>query len=328
MEENSILKILIVSIIDPNAIRKLQEQHDVICNFGPTTEMIKNLIVDREILIFRSGVKITAEVLESAPNLKLIIRAGSGIDNLDMGYVFQRGLELIRIPGPGAQAVAEMSFALLLALSRNLLEADRLMRQGRWAKSDLTGYLMKGKTLGIIGLGNIGTRVAELGISWGMKVIGCVEFPTPKRKVDMKKKGIRLSNFDAVIKFADYVSIHVPLKESTRNLINSDVLTRMKKRSYLVNLGRGGVVDEVGLLKELTSKEKIHGAALDVHTNEGDGKISPLAALSNVILTPHIGATTVDSQREIGDQIIEIVNSIETDSIQALDVSLMFARGA
>jgi phosphoglycerate dehydrogenase-like enzyme len=144
----------------------------------------------------------------------------------------------------------------------------------------------------------------------------------------MKKKGIRLSNFDAVIKFADYVSIHVPLKESTRNLINSDVLTRMKKRSYLVNLGRGGVVDEVGLLKELTSKEKIHGAALDVHTNEGDGKISPLAALSNVILTPHIGATTVDSQREIGDQIIEIVNSIETDSIQALDVSLMFARGA
>jgi phosphoglycerate dehydrogenase-like enzyme len=322
------MKILIASSIDQEAIEKLKDQHDVICNFEATKEMMKKSIADREILIFRSGVKISAEVMECAPNLKLIIRAGSGIDNLDVRYILRRGIELVRIPGQSARAVAEMSFALLLALSRNLLEADRLMRQGKWAKYKLSGYLLKGKTLGIIGLGNIGLSVAHLGLRWGMKVIGCVEFPTQARTVEIYKRGIRLVDFKEVIALADYVSIHVPIKESTRNLINGDVLASMKSGSYIVNLARGGVVDEVALLKELRNGKRLRGAALDVHAKEGHGTMSPLAALSNVILTPHIGAMTLESQHKVGRQIIKIVQSVGTDTIQAPNVSSMYASVA
>jgi phosphoglycerate dehydrogenase-like enzyme len=272
-------------------------------------------LADCEVLIFRSGVSITAEVMEAAPNLRLLLRAGSGCDNLDMDYVKQRGLRLVRVPGPGAQAVAEMSFAFMLALSRNLQEADRLTRQGRWAKYELKGYLLNGKCLGVIGLGNIGSRVGETGVAWGMNVIGCVEHPSPERAAQMREKGIQLADLDEVASTGDYLSIHVPLQDSTRNLIDEYVLARTKPGAYLVNLARGGVVDEQALYRALTRNGGLRGAALDVHLDEGEGKISPLAGLPNVILTPHIGAMTVDSQREIGLQILEVVNGLQEEGL-------------
>ena len=303
------MKILVASPIDPDAIEGLRGCHEVVCAFHQADDTLRTLIKDCEVLVFRSGVDISADFMECAPDLKLLIRAGSGLDNLDVDYARRRGLELARIPQPGAQAVAEMSFALMLALSRNLFEADRSMRQGRWAKHELTGYLLKGKVLGIIGVGNIGTRVAEMGVSWGLEVIGCVEHHSAERVARLSQKSIRLLDFDEVIPAADYVSVHVPLKESTRNLINADVLSRMKTGSYLINLARGGIVDEVALHRELSNGGRLRGAALDVHKEEGEGKLSPLAGLSNVILTPHIGAMAVDVQREIGRRILEIVDS-------------------
>jgi D-3-phosphoglycerate dehydrogenase len=309
LEKDRIVKILIASPIDPDAIGKLREQHHVVCAFDAAAEVLQTLIQDRELLIFRSGVDITAEVMECAPNLKWLIRAGCGLDNLDVAYVRRRGLELARIPGPGAQAVAEMSFTFMLALSRSLLDADRSMRQGRWAKYEFAGSLLTGKALGIVGVGNTGTRVAEVGVAWGMEVIGCVEHASPARAAKLGDKGIRLTGFDEVMSVADYVSVHVPLKDSTRNLINAGVLSRMKPGSFLINLGRGGVVDEQALYEALTKGGRLRGAALDVHEEEGEGKMSPLAGLSNVILTPHIGATVVGTQRQIGRRIIEMVDS-------------------
>lgn len=305
------MRILIASPIFRDSIEKLEQEHDVVCAFNKNTDELKELIKDREVLIFRSGVDINAEVMAKAPDLKLLIRGGSGIDNLDLDYTHKRGLELIRIPGPGARAVAEMSFALILGLARNILVADGLLRMGKWAKHELTGHLLAGKVLGIVGAGNIGSQVGQLGAAWGMEVLGCVD-PSLNIELGLHENGIRMTMFDEVLAKADFLSIHVPLTKETRNLINEDALALMKQGSFLVNLARGGVVDEMALYKELING-RLSGAALDVHEQEGDGKISPLAELPNVILTPHIGASTIDSQRVIGETIIESISTFSKE---------------
>ena len=309
------MKILIASSIDADAIERLKEHHQVVCAFRDVREeMIRTLMSDCEILVFRSGIAISAQLMQCAPDLKLLIRAGSGLDNLDFEYVQQRGLKLVRIPQPGARAVAELTFAFMLALSRCLFEADRSMRESRWAKDELNGHLLFGKTLGIVGVGSVGGCVADLGVGWGMKVIGCVEHPSPTRTQKFREKGIQIVGFDQVLAEADYLSVHVPLKENTRLLIRAAELSLMKPGSYLVNLARGGVVDELALREALTVGGRLRGAALDVHEKEGEGRLSPLAGLSKVILTPHTGAMTVDTQAEIGRRVVEAVSSFAADN--------------
>jgi phosphoglycerate dehydrogenase-like enzyme len=311
------MKILIVSPVDQAAINKLQEDHDVLCAFNPHDGLLQSLIKDREVLVFRSGVSITRTLLAGAPNLRLLVRAGCGLDNLDLPYISNRGIKLSRIPEPAAQAVAELTFALMLALARNLREADTTLRQGHWAKHELVGHRLRGKILGIVGTGNIGTRVGQLGAALGMQPIGCVEHPCPACATRLRGKGIVLKDFDVVVSQADFLSIHVPLKESTYNLVDSRALARMKPGAFLINMARGGVVDEDALYEMLVQGSRLRGAALDVHKHEGEGKVSPLAALPNVLLTPHIGSSTVDTQREIGRRVVEIINSFAAEDTEA-----------
>jgi D-3-phosphoglycerate dehydrogenase / 2-oxoglutarate reductase len=313
------MKILIASKIYPDAIEKLKENHEVVCAFGAEKEVLKSLIRDCEILILRSGVDISAEVMAASAALRLLIRAGSGVDNIDLDYVNQHGLRLIRIPGPGAKAVAELSFAMMLALARNLLEADRLTRQGHWAKHEMTGYLLTGKRLGVLGAGNIGSLVGRLGVAWGMEVLACVEHSSPERAKQFEQEAIRLTTCEEVIAKSDFISIHIPLKASTRNFINQEALAHVKPGAFLVNMARGGIVDEMTLYYAL-KEGRLGGAALDVHQAEGEGKVSPLAEFKNVILTPHIGASTFDSQREIGQIVLE---TIETFVAEQSSVSLL-----
>ncbi len=308
------MRILLASSIDAEAVERLKEHHEVVCAFRDgTEEMLRTLIRDCDVLVFRSGVGISAQTMACAPDLKLLVRAGSGLDNLDLNYVQHRGLQLVRISQPGARAVAEMAFAFMLALSRRLLEADRSMRESRWAKHELAGHLLYGKTLGIVGVGNIGSSVADMGIAWGMNVVGCVEHPSPERVQQFRERGIRILEFAQVLAEADYVCIHVPLKENTRFLIRSAELARMKSGSYLINLARGGIVDEQALYEALTAGGRLRGAALDVHDQECEGRLSPLAGLPNVILTPHIGAMAVDTQREIGRRVVEAISAFAAD---------------
>lgn len=311
------MNILIASSIDSETIEALSAQHNVFCAFNASEEVLKSRIKDCGILICRSGVQITGEVMACAPNLKLLIRAGSGLDNIDMDYVRSHDIRMIRIPGPGARAVAEMTFALMLAVARNVLEADRLLRQGHWAKREMTGYSLNGKILGIIGAGNIGSRVGQMGAAWDMEVIGCVEYPSPAVAADLREDGIRLVDCNEVLARSDFLCLHVPLHASTRHLINAEVLARMKHGAFLINLARGGVVDEVALHKAL-AEGHLRGAALDVHEREGDGKLSPLAALPNVILTPHIGANTFDAQRQIGEIVIEAIDQFMAEPTAVL----------
>ncbi len=307
------MRLLIASPIDQGAMEKLEGQHNVVTAFKTSREELKRLVRDREAFIFRSGIQIDAELMSLAPELKLLIRAGSGVDNLDLDYANQHGIQLVRIPEPGAKAVAEMTFALMLALSRNLIAANASMQQAKWEKYQMVGYLLNGKTLGLIGAGNIGARVGRMAAAWGMEVIAYDTEPSPEFLRQRAAEQIRLTSFEEVIRSADYVSIHTPLGESTRYLFDREVIARMKPGAFLINIARGGVVDEKALLESLTHGGPLRGAALDVHEQEGEGKLSPLAGLPNVILTPHIGASTFDSQREIGYQIVEAVNSFEKD---------------
>lgn len=302
------MKVLIVSPVSNHAVEELREQHEVLVAFNAPQEEIKEKIEGCDVLVFRSGPDINAEVMSCAPTLSLLVRAGSGLDNLDLEYIQRNGILLRRIERPGARAVAELSFACMLGLARQIRKADSLLRRGRWAKHELTGYLLSGKTLGIYGAGNIGTEVGRMGAAWGMEVIGCVREPSADRARSFERNGIRLTNPEEVLSKSDFVSLHVPLQPSTRKLIDERALARMKPTAFLINLARGGVVDEQALLRALQEK-RIAGAGVDVHEREGEGHISPLAELDNVILTPHIGAGTVDTQFAIGEEIISIITA-------------------
>ena len=311
------MRVLVASEISHDALGGLRSEHDVIYMPGSCEDELALSNVDRECLVFRSGVQITEGVLAAAPDLRLIVRAGSGYDNIDLGHLSNRRIRVVRIPGPGAKAVAELSFALMLALARQLFWADRHWRSGHWVKSEIAGRLLTGRVLGVVGAGNIGTRTGELGAAWGMSVLGCVRRPSSAVADRLSASGITLASLDEVLTRADFVSVHVPLDDSTRNLLNAETLRLMKRGSYLVNLSRGGVVDEDALRRILESGH-LAGAALDVHEREGEGQVSDLAGLESVILTPHIGASTIDTQNEIGESILRSIARYEHEPVQLL----------
>lgn len=304
------MRILIASQIAPEALATLEARHDVRIALGASEADLSAAAVDREAIVFRSGVSIGPGVL-AAPDLRLLVRAGSGLDNLDLATVRERGIELVRIPGPGAQAVAELTFGLMIALARSIVLADRHLRNAHWAKSELVGYNLRGKRLGVVGLGSIGTRVATLGLAWGMRPIGVVAHPSEERARSFAAQGVDLADLDRVLEESDFISLHVPLDDATRGMIGADQLARIKPGAFLVNIARGGVVDEAALLGALQPGGRLRGAALDVHVAEGEGRRSPLADLPNVVLTPHIGAQTIDAQEEIGREVVAIIDRFD-----------------
>ena len=308
------MKILLASPIDPGTVDILSESYDVV-RPAATADALKEAIADREVVVLRSGVMLSADVLAAAPGLKLLVRAGAGLDNIDLDQARAQGLRVVKIPGMSAPPVAEFTFALLLALARKVTLADRLLRQGHWPKPTLGGPLLHGKTLGVVGAGNIGGLVGQMGAAWGMRAIGCVANPNDTIAQQLLGRGVRLTDFDEVLTTSDFLCLHTPLDESTRHLIGSDALSRMKPGSLLVNVARGGVVDEAALLEALTDGDTVVGAALDVHEIEGEGTRSRFAELDNVVLTPHIGAMALDSQHLIGERIVELVRAYDNGKL-------------
>jgi D-3-phosphoglycerate dehydrogenase / 2-oxoglutarate reductase len=301
------MRILLLSPIDAEAIDVLGRSHQVSTAFNPDPKSLAALVHDKDVVVFRSGVALGGELIRDAHQLRLLIRAGSGLDNIDLEEVRRRRIRLVRIPGPGAQAVAEMTFALLLDIARRVSLADRSVRQARWPKPKLIGSLTSGKTLGVVGVGNIGTRVGEVGARWGMRVVGCVEHPSPQRAERFASRGITLMDLDEVAAEADFLSIHVPLKDSTRYLIDAKVLARMKPGAYVINIARGGILDEEALSISLDAG-RLAGAALDVHEEEGEGVLPQLARHQNVVLTPHIGAMAAETQEQIGRRVLRLID--------------------
>jgi len=300
------MQILVLSRVHEDALRRLEQEHEVIREFAPTQAELPALAQSCDVLVLRSGVEVNASTLAAATNLRLVIRAGSGTDNIDLAEAARRDVRVVTIPEPGGKAVAEMAFALMLALARNVVEADRNLRSGHWCKHELTGRSLGGKTLGVLGAGNIGSRVGRLGAAWGMRVLGVVDRPTRSIVQQLQQQSIQVVSTEGLLDQSDFVSVHVPLTDRTRHLIDATALARMKPGSFLVNLARGGVVDEEALRVALV-EGRLGGAALDVHAAEGEGKVSPLAGLPNVVLTPHIGAGTAEAQAEIGERVLALV---------------------
>jgi D-3-phosphoglycerate dehydrogenase / 2-oxoglutarate reductase len=309
--------ILLASPIDIAAAAVLAERHDVVSPTIAGQEGFEAELGSCEVLVVRSGVTMSADVLSRAPDLGLVVRAGSGLDNLDLDYLSSRGIRLVRIPGPGARAVAELTFGLILAAARRIAEADRQVRAGSWRKHELAGPLLEGKTLGIIGAGSIGSTVGRLGVAWGMRVVGCIDEGDEVSRARLEGTGIELVDLDAVLETADILTIHVPLLPSTRHLVNDEALARLKPGSIVINAARGGVLDEAALYEALASGH-LAGAGLDVHEQEGGGVVPRLADLPNVVLTPHIGAMASDSQRQIGARAVELINAFERGDLETV----------
>jgi phosphoglycerate dehydrogenase-like enzyme len=195
---------------------------------------------------------------------------------------------------------------LIIGLSRRICEADASVRKGHWPKHQLSGRLLAGKVLGVVGAGRIGRRVGEIGGLLGMRVLACVERATIETRSDFADRGITLTDFDSVIEQSDILTIHTPLNDGTCHLINAHRIRRMKRGAFLVNTSRGGVVDEQAVESALRDGQ-LAGVALDVHKEEGEGVVSPLACYPNVILTPHIGGMAVESQTMIGQRAAELI---------------------
>lgn len=310
------MRILLASPIDPGTVSLLEQRYDVTKTHKPAAAELKQAIADRETLILRSGVDITSGVMDSAGDLRLILRAGSGVDNIDVDHARRRDIRVVRIPGMSAPPVAEFTFALRLRAARKVTYADRLLRQGHWPKPQLGGPLLAGKTLGVMGAGNIGSLVGQMGAAWGMEVLGSVAAPNDKVAEGLRRRGITLADNERVLTDSDFLCLHVPLEETTRHMIGRDELARMKPGSILVNVARGGVVDEAALYDALSSGSTVAGAALDVHEVEGEGTVSRLAELDNVVLTPHIGAMALDSQRLIGDRLVQLLDAHQRGELE------------
>lgn len=307
------MRVLLASPIDAHTTDALRDRHELV---EAGSADLRTAIADAEIVVLRSGPMLSDDVLAAAPSLRVVVRAGSGLDNIDLDSARARGVRVIRIAGMSAPPVAELTFALLLSLARNVTRADRLLRQGHWPKPELGGPLLRGKTLGVVGAGNIGGLVGQMGYAWGMHVIGCVARPSKALGEQLAQRGMTLTDFDTVVEQSDFMTLHVPLDPVTHHLVDADVLDRMRPGSLLVNMARGGVVDEKSLHEALTRGDTLAGAALDVHEAEGEGTISPLAELPNVVLTPHIGAMAVDSQRLIGARVLELVEACQQERLE------------
>lgn len=266
-------------------------------------------------LMVRSRTKATKEVVEAgaAGNLKVIGRAGIGVDNIDIETAAKNGIKVVNSPTGATASVAELAVGHIIALSRHITKADKTMKQGKWEKKNLKGTELGDKTLGLIGTGNIGKYTAKLAMCFGMKVIGFDPF-IPKE--DMKKSNIeKVEKLDDLMAKSDYISLHIPHTEKTHHIVNSEMISKMKKNSYIINCARGGTVDEKSLYNAIKDGE-IAGAALDVFESEPP-KSNPLFELDNVILTPHVGANTKEGQIKAGTvcakQILMVLDGDEPD---------------
>ena len=275
-----------------------------------TPDQIKEKISNFDIVVVRSRTKITKEMIERADKCKIIARVGVGLDNIDVGAAKTKEIRVINAVEGAMNAVAELVLGLMLSLAREIPRADREIRNGKWLKKELMGTELSGKYLGIVGLGNIGKKLAKHARALNMNVIGYDVIPIPE---DFSREvGLIKADLDTLISSADYISFHVPFTESTHHLVNSQLLAKMKKNACLINTSRGEIIDENALYDAL-KEGKIAGAALDVFESE-PATGNKLVTLPNVICTPHIGAQTKEAQalaaNVIAEKIIMILRGV------------------
>jgi D-3-phosphoglycerate dehydrogenase len=294
-------KVLISDKMDPNAARIFTEMGcDVDVITGETPEQLIARIGDYDGLAIRSSTKVTKEILDAATNLKVIGRAGIGVDNVDIPYASGKGVVVMNTPFGNSITTAEHAIAMMFALARQIPEANAQTQAGLWPKNGFMGVEVTGKTLGLIGAGNIGSIVAARAIGLRMKVVAFDPFLSPERAVEL---GIEKVELDELLARADFITLHTPLTDQTRNILSKENIAKTKKGVRIINCARGGLIDEAAL-KEAMDSGQVAGAALDVFQTE-PAKESPLFGTPNFICTPHLGASTTEAQVNVALQVAE-----------------------
>jgi D-3-phosphoglycerate dehydrogenase len=301
------MRILVCDPIPEEGIEKLKQAgFEVDVNPTITPEQLTKIVSNYDVLIVRSRTKVTKEIIEAGRRLRVIGRAGAGLDNIDLETAKQRGITVLSTPEALTEAVAELTIGLIISLARSIPLADRTLKEGKWIKKKLVGWQLEGKTLGTIGLGKIGERVARMAKALGMKILIREIIPlSPELLKELETEVVPLKE---LLQRSDVITLHVPLTSQTYHMIGAKEFQLMKNGAFLVNTSRGAIVDEKPLLIALKSG-KIGGAALDVYEVEPPRDLE-LVKLPNVVCTAHIGAQTKEAQNAAASMIAEkIINS-------------------
>lgn len=299
-------KVLVSDPIDQVGIDILSQVAQVDVKIGLPPEDLVRIMPEYDALMIRSGTQVTKKMIEAGINLKIIGRAGVGVDNVDVPAATRQGIVVVNSPEGNTIAAAEHAIAMMLALSRYIPDANQSVKSGKWDRKSFTGVEVYKKTLGVVGLGKIGSHVAAVAKAMGMKLLAYDPFISVERADELD---CRLVDLDMLFREADYITLHIPKTPETTHLINADALAKMKPTVRIINCARGGIIDEQALA-EAVKQGKIGGAALDVFETEPLGD-SPLKSLSkNAILTPHLGASTAEAQVNVAIDVAEQIRDV------------------
>ena len=298
------LKVLVSDPIADEGIDILRREFlvDVATELSP--DELKRKIPGYDALLVRSQTQVTGDVIEAGNRLKIIGRAGVGVDNIDVAAATKRGVIVVNAPEGNTISAAEHTIAMILAISRKIPDAHRSLSSRKWERKKFMGVELRGKTLGIVGIGRVGAEVAKRAISFEMELLAYDPFISSEKAVEL---GVKLTNIDEIISKSDYITIHTPLTKNTENLIDTEKFEKMKPSVYMINCARGGIINEDALHDALKSG-KVAGAAIDVFTEEPPLK-SPLLDLENVVVTPHLGASTEEAQVKVAVAVAEQIKN-------------------
>ena len=286
------MKVLVADGVSEKGIDILAKDFEIVVKDKLPAEELLAIIPEFDGLIVRSASKVTKEVVDAAVNLKVIGRAGVGVDNIDTAAATARGIIVLNAPEGNTIAATEHTMAMMLAMARNVAIANETMQKGEWNRKKYVGVELRGKTLGVIGMGRIGSGVAKRALAFDMDVIGYDPYINEERAQAL---GIAIGSLDDIIAKADFITVHMPLTPDTRDMLNKDNMKKMKKGVRLINCARGGIINEVDLA-EAVKAGQVAGAAIDVYESEPVPADYPLLGLPGVVLTPHLGASTVEAQ--------------------------------
>ena len=310
-------KVVVAEAIADTGVEGLAVNYTVIDAVGHSRDEIMSLVSDAAAIIVRSETQVDRQMIEAAPKLEVIGRAGIGVDNIDLDAATECGVLVVNAPNANTISAAEHTMALLLAQARRVPEADQSLREGRWDRKKFRGVELHGKTLGVLGLGKIGTLVAQRASSFGMKIVAYDPYVAPERA---KRLGIEMLTLEGVFDVADMLTIHLPRTSQTENLINADAITKMKDGVRIVNVARGGIVNERDLATAVR-EGKVAGAAVDVFDIEPTTE-SPLFDVPQITVTPHLGASTVEAQDKAGVAVAVAVGDALAGELVASAVNL------
>src|SRR5687768_11976404 len=315
-------KVLVTDTLAESGLQILKQDPAVELDYRPGLkgDELLSAIADAEGLITRSGTAVTRELLAAGKKLRVLGRAGVGLDNVDVDAATERGVLVINAPTANIISATEHTMAMMLSLCRNLPEADASVKRGEWVRSKFMGVELNGKTLGVIGLGRIGTGVALRSKAFGMRVIAYDPYVAPAAFDKVSTERVTL---DRLLAEADVITVHTPLTDETRGIISKKEFARMKDGVIVLNVARGGIYDEAELAAAL-NRGKVSAAAIDVFQTEPPGRDHPLLNTKNIVLTPHIGANTIEAQDRVAMQTAEMVVGALKGSIFVSAVNLPF----